>query len=56
MLSIERCNEILKIYNYQLSREEVKQVRDFLHTLAEIQINAEKRLAEDEECNTILSC
>ena len=56
MLSIERCNEILKIYNYQLSREEIKQVRDFLHTLAEIQINAEKRLAEDEECNTILSC
>jgi hypothetical protein len=56
MLSIERCKEILKIHNYQLNNEEIKQVREFLHILAEIQINAEKRLAEDEECNTILSC
>jgi hypothetical protein len=56
MLSIERCKEILKIHNYQLNNEEIKQVREFLHILAEIQINAEKRLAENEECNNILSC
>lgn len=56
MLSIERCNEILKTYNYQLKNEEIKQVRELLYLFAEIQINAEKHLAEDEECNTILSC
>lgn len=56
MLSIERCKEILKIHNYQLNNEEIRQVREFLHILAEIQINAEKRLAENEECNNILSC
>lgn len=56
MLSIERCKEILKIHHYQLNNEEIRQVREFLHILAEIQINAEKRLAENEECNNILSC
>lgn len=56
MLSIERCKEILKIHNYQLNNEEIRQVREFLHILAEIQINTEKRLAENEECNNILSC
>lgn len=54
MLSIERCKEIIKKNNYDLTNEEIKQVREFLYILAEIQINAEKQLHEYEECNTIL--
>ena len=54
MLSIEQCNKILKKYNYNLKNEEVKQIREILYLFAEIQINAEKKLLEDEECNTIL--
>ena len=54
MLSIERCKEILKIHNYQLNNEEIRQVREFLHILAEIQINAEKQLIDDEKCDIIL--
>jgi hypothetical protein len=50
MLSIERCKEILKKYNYNLSNEEIKQVREVLYLFAEIQINAEKQLLEDEKC------
>jgi hypothetical protein len=54
MLSIERCNEILINNNYKLTNTEIKQVREFLYLFAEIQINAEKELLKDEECNTIL--
>lgn len=54
MLSIEKCREILKSHNYDLTNEEIKQVREFLYLFAEIQINAEKELLKDEECNTIL--
>lgn len=54
MLSIERCNEILKTYNYQLNNEDIKKIREFLYLLAEVQINAEKQLLEDEKCDIIL--
>ena len=54
MLSIEKCRDILKSHNYDLTNEEIKQVREFLYLFAEIQINAEKELLKDEECNTIL--
>lgn len=56
MLSIEKCKEILKLYNCDLTNEEIKQVREFLYLFAEIQINAENKLLEDEECNSILPC
>lgn len=48
MLSIESCKEILNKNNYKLNNEEIKQVREFLYLLAEIQINAEKTLIENE--------
>ena len=54
MLSIERCNEILIRNNYRLTNTEIKQVREMLYLFAEIQINAEKQLIEDEERNTLL--
>ena len=54
MLSIERCNEILIRNNYRLTNTEIKQVREMLYLFAEIQINAEKQLIEDEERNIIL--
>ena len=56
MLSIERCKDILKSHDCDLTNEEIKQVREFLYLFAEIQINTEKELLKDEECNTILSC
>ena len=54
MLSVERCNEILINNNYKLTNSEIKQVREILYLFAEIQINTEKQLIEDEERNTIL--
>ena len=54
MLSIEKCNDILTKYNYKLTNAEVKQVREILYLFAEIQISAEKKLKEDEECDIIL--
>ena len=54
MLSVERCDEILIKNNYKLTNTEIKQVREILYLFAEIQINAEKQLIEDEERNTIL--
>lgn len=41
MLSIERCNAILKANNLTLSNDEIKQVRDYLYFLAGLQIEAE---------------
>ena len=54
MLSIERCNEVLLRNNYRLTNTEIKQVREMLYLFAEIQINAEKQLIEDEERNIVL--
>ena len=41
MLSIEKCQNILKSYNYILDNEEVKQLRDFLYQIATCQIEIE---------------
>ena len=54
MLSIERCKDILKSHDCDLTNEEIKQVREFLYLFAEIQINAEKEMLEDEEHNFVL--
>lgn len=54
MLSIEYFKKIINKNNYNLTNEEIKQVREYLYILAEIQINAEIQLTEYEECNTIL--
>lgn len=54
MLSIERCNEILKDNGIKYNNKQIKEIRDFLYLFAEIQISAEKKLKEDEECNIIL--
>ena len=54
MISIDKCNEILNKYNYKLPNDDVKQVREILYLFAEIQINAEKTLIEDEKCDIIL--
>ena len=39
---------------YVLPLYEIKQVREILYLFAEIQINAEKQLIEDEKCDIIL--
>lgn len=54
MLSIELCNNILIKNNYKLTTNEIKQVREILYLFAEIQINAEKQLIDDEKCDIIL--
>ena len=54
MLSLERCNEILKKHNYNISNDDIKKVREILYLFAEMQISAEKQLLEDEECDIIL--
>ena len=47
MLSIKHCKEVLNRNGMKLTDEEVKQVRDYLYTLAEIQIEAEQQLKEE---------
>ena len=47
MLSIKHCKEVLNRSGMKLTDEEVKQVRDYLYTLAEIQIEAEQQLKEE---------
>jgi hypothetical protein len=54
MLSIEKCNEILKKHNYNISNDDIKKVREILYLFAEMQISAEKQLLEDEKCDIIL--
>ncbi len=41
MLSIEKCQNVLKSHNYILDNEEVKQLRDFLYQIATYQIEIE---------------
>ena len=41
MLSIEKCQNILKSSNYILDNEEVKQLRDFLYQIATYQVETE---------------
>ena len=43
---------VLPLYYY--TTNEIKQVREILYLFAEIQINAEKQLIEDEKCDIIL--
>lgn len=38
MLSLERCDEILKSNGTKLKNEEVKQLREYLYYLANLQI------------------
>ena len=47
MLSIKQSKEVLNRNVMKLTDEEVKQVRDYLYTLAEIQIEAEQQLKEE---------
>ena len=47
MLSIKHSKEVLNRNGMKLTDEEVKQVRDYLYTLAEIQIEAEQQLKEE---------
>lgn len=41
MLSIERCNAVLKANKLTLSNDEIKQVRDYLYFLAGLQLEAD---------------
>ncbi len=58
MLSLERCATILKEGNIILENEVLKELRDFLYSLAELQVEAEKnngiKEVSDVQRNTIL--
>ena len=41
MLSLDRCKDILNQYDYKLDNEQIKEVREFLYKMAEIQLNIE---------------
>lgn len=47
MISIDRIKDILKNTELKLHNDEIKQLRDYLYVLAEIQIMAEEKLAEE---------
>ncbi len=41
MISIERCDKILRTHNLKLNNEEIKQVRKQLYLFAELQMEHE---------------
>ena len=43
MLSLERCAEILKKGNITLENTVLKELRDYLYQLAELQVEAENK-------------
>lgn len=47
MISIDRIKEILKKTELKLNNDEIKQLRDYLYRLADIQIMAEEKLANE---------
>jgi len=44
MLSLERCKEILNNGKRKYSDEEVKQLREFLYLIAELQLENEREI------------
>ena len=50
MISLERCNKILRTYNLNLTNEEVKQVREQLYLFATLQMEFENnKMIKDKE-------
>ena len=43
MLSIERCNEILKDNGIKYNNKQIKEIRDFLYTIAKIEIESQEK-------------
>ena len=58
MLSIERCNQVLKAQNLNLTNDEVKQVREFLYLFASLQMeiedNKKQNTEEDDKSSIVL--
>ncbi len=53
MLSIQECREILEQFDYDITDEEITQLRDFLMMIAICQIT-ENKLDTDEKSDNIL--
>ncbi len=49
MLSIERCDTILRTHNLKLNKEQLKQVREQLYLFAELQMEIEMNKKEKEQ-------
>ncbi len=56
MLSIERCEKILKENGTSMSKEDITQLRDYLYFLAELQMENENKEKnnESDECDFVL--
>lgn len=52
MLNLTNCNKILKDHNYKIKNEDLKELREYLYFLA----NLNNTLTDEnyEECNTLL--
>ena len=44
MISLERCREILNKQDHKYSIEDIKEIRDYLYLLANIQTEKEKEV------------
>lgn len=44
MVSLERCKEVLNRNNHKYTNEEIKEIREFLYQLANIQLEKEKQI------------
>jgi hypothetical protein len=52
VITIERCKKILNRGERKYSEEEIRDIREFLYLLAEIENNDLK--TENDECNNLL--
>lgn len=57
MITLERCKEVLNTGKKKYNNDEIKEIRDYLYFLAELQIEVENNKYNsntDEERNNIL--
>lgn len=54
MLPLEYCKKILNKGESKYSEEEIKQIREFLYFIGQIEINNNKTNYTEDERNTIL--
>lgn len=53
MLSLDRCESFIKKTNRTVTKEQVKQIRDFLYALATIEYEAFKKIDHDQKCDRV---
>jgi hypothetical protein len=49
MISLDACETLIKKTNKEVTREQVKQIRDFLYALATVEYEAFKKMNDEQK-------